>query len=118
MLAGAGIDLAADLYGDETDPPVLFLHGGGQTRHAWGTAAASVAGSGRFAISIDLRGHGHSHWSPDGVYDFGRFGGDVRTIASSLGRPPVLVGASLGGLSSLVAIGELGADDEPVASAP
>lgn len=106
MLAGAGVQLAADLYGDEADEPVLFLHGGGQTRHAWGAAAATVAAAGRFAISIDLRGHGHSHWSPDGVYDMDRFGDDVRTLASSLGRAPTLIGASLGGLASLVAIGE------------
>ena len=113
-LAGYGIDLAADLYGAEADPPVLFLHGGGQTRHAWGSAAATVAAAGRFCLSIDLRGHGHSDWSPDGTYDLDRFAADVRTIASSLGRPPVLVGASLGGLASLVAIGE---SEQPVAAA-
>jgi pimeloyl-ACP methyl ester carboxylesterase len=105
-LQGAGLELAADLYGDETAPPVLLLHGGGQTRHAWGGAAATLATSGMFAISIDLRGHGHSDWSPDGVYTMDRFAGDVHAIASSLGRPPALVGASLGGLSSLAAVGE------------
>ena len=42
-LPGAGLSLAADLYGDETDPPVVLLHGGGQTRHAWGGAAAAFA---------------------------------------------------------------------------
>ena len=105
-LPGAGLELAADLYGDEADPPVLLLHGGGQTRHAWGKAAAKLAEAGNFAISIDLRGHGHSDWSPDGVYDMDRFAGDVGSIASSLGRPPALVGASLGGLSCLAAVGE------------
>ncbi len=113
-LAGAGVELAVDLFGADADPPVLFLHGGGQTRHAWGTAASTVAAAGRFCLSIDLRGHGHSDWSPDGTYDLDVFGADVRTIASSLGRPPVLVGASLGGLASLVAIGE---SDNPIASA-
>ena len=104
-LAGDGVSLAADLYGDETDPPVILLHGGGQTRHAWGGAAAAFAAAGRFAVSIDLRGHGHSDWSPDGVYGMSQFAGDVHAIASSLGRPPALVGASLGGLASLVAVG-------------
>lgn len=113
-LPGAGLSLAADLYGDETDPPVVLLHGGGQTRHAWGGAAAAFAASGRFAISLDLRGHGHSDWSPDGVYGMTQFAGDVRAIAASLGRPPALVGASLGGLASLVAVGE---GSTPVASA-
>ena len=112
-LPGAGVQLAADLYGDETAPPVLFLHGGGQTRHAWGGAAAKIAASGRFAISIDLRGHGRSDWSPDGVYDMDRFAADVHAIASSLGRPPALIGASLGGLASLVAVGE---STEPIAT--
>ena len=113
-LPGAGLSLAADLYGDETDPPVVLLHGGGQTRHAWGGAAAAFAESGRFAISIDLRGHGHSDWSPDGMYGMTQFAADVHALAASLGRSPVLVGASLGGLASLVAVGEA---TTPVATA-
>jgi non-heme chloroperoxidase len=113
-LPGSGLSLAADLYGDETDPPVVLLHGGGQTRHAWGGAAAAFASAGQFAISIDLRGHGHSDWSPDGVYGMDQFAADVHTLASSLGRTPALVGASLGGLASLVAVGE---SPTPVASA-
>ncbi len=112
-LPGAGLSLAADLYGDETDPPVVLLHGGGQTRHAWGRAAAAFAAASRFAISIDLRGHGHSDWSPDGVYGMNQFAGDVHTLASSLGRPPALIGASLGGLAALVAVGEA---EAPVAT--
>jgi len=105
-LPGAGLALAADLYGVETDPPVVLIHGGGQTRHAWGGAAAAFAAAGRFAVSIDLRGHGHSDWSPNGVYGMDQFSADVHAIASSLGRTPALVGASLGGLASLVAVGE------------
>ncbi|MEC7673749.1 MAG: alpha/beta hydrolase, partial [Actinomycetota bacterium] len=35
--------IAADRRGDPRDPPVFFLHGGGQTRHSWGTAAEVVA---------------------------------------------------------------------------
>jgi pimeloyl-ACP methyl ester carboxylesterase len=113
-LAGAGVGLAADVYGEPGAPPVLLLHGGGQTRHAWGTAARALAKSGRRAYSVDLRGHGHSDWSPDGVYGLGRFAADVETIASGLYAKPVLVGASLGGLSSMVAIGE---SEDPIATA-
>ena len=37
-LAGrGGIRLRADRFGDLGGPPVLLLHGGGQTRHAWGS---------------------------------------------------------------------------------
>ena len=33
------VTLAADAFGDPGDPPVVLLHGGGQTRHAWGNTA-------------------------------------------------------------------------------
>jgi pimeloyl-ACP methyl ester carboxylesterase len=113
-LAGAGVGLAADAYGASGAPPVLMLHGGGQTRHAWGTAAAALANAGRRAYSVDLRGHGNSDWSPDGVYGLGRFAADVVAMATGLYARPALVGASLGGLSSLVAIGE---SEQPIATA-
>ena len=35
-----GIHLVADVWGDDDAWPVLLLHGGGQTRHAWGSAAS------------------------------------------------------------------------------
>jgi pimeloyl-ACP methyl ester carboxylesterase len=101
-----GIELAADIYGDPEAPPVLLLHGGGQTRHAWGTAAAALAASGRHAVSIDARGHGNSDWSPDGIYGIDRFASDVTALATSFSQPPALIGASLGGLSSMVAVGD------------
>jgi pimeloyl-ACP methyl ester carboxylesterase len=113
-LAGAGVGLAADIHGDPAAPPVLLLHGGGQTRHAWGTAASAFADAGRRAYSIDLRGHGHSDWSPDGVYDLQRFAADVVAVIGGIGARPALVGASLGGLSALVAIGH---SERPIASA-
>jgi pimeloyl-ACP methyl ester carboxylesterase len=112
-LQGAGVELVADVSGAPDAPPVLLLHGGGQTRHAWGTAAAAFARFGRRAYSIDLRGHGHSDWSPDGVYGLDRFAADVRSIALGLPQLPALVGASLGGLTSLIAIGET---EQPIAT--
>jgi pimeloyl-ACP methyl ester carboxylesterase len=113
-LAGAGVALAADVYGGSGSPPVLLLHGGGQTRHAWGTAATALAAAGRRAYSVDLRGHGNSDWSSDGIYGLGRFAADVEAMATGLDARPALVGASLGGLSSLVAIGE---SEQPIATA-
>lgn len=72
-----------------------------------------LAAHGWYAVSVDLRGHGDSEWSPDGEYDLDRFAADTAAIARSFDRP-ALVGASLGGLSSLAALGET---DEPIASA-
>ncbi|HYN35201.1 MAG TPA: alpha/beta hydrolase [Ilumatobacteraceae bacterium] len=100
-----GIVLAADVAGDPADAVVILLHGGGQTRHAWGGALSALAGTGWYVVSLDLRGHGESEWSPDGVYDMDRFAGDIEAVARQF-RAPVLVGASLGGMSALIAIGE------------
>jgi pimeloyl-ACP methyl ester carboxylesterase len=72
-----GIDLAADVSGEPDAWPVLLMHGGGQTRHAWGTAARTLAEHGWRAVSLDLRGHGDSEWAPDGDYSFRAFADDA-----------------------------------------
>ncbi len=97
--------LVADVAGPEGGPPVVLLHGGGQTRHSWGTTALALAAHGWRAYSVDLRGHGESDWVPDGDYTIEAFAGDVEAIATSLEQRPALVGASLGGLASLAALG-------------
>jgi non-heme chloroperoxidase len=101
-----GVQLVGDAWGDPANPPALLFHGGGQTRHAWKGTAALLAQRGCYAMAIDLRGHGDSGWSPDGNYAPDRFAADVRQVASGLGRKPILIGASLGGVSSLIAAGE------------
>jgi pimeloyl-ACP methyl ester carboxylesterase len=100
-----GLHLVADVWGDPGAWPVLLLHGGGQTRHAWGSTAERVAADGWRTVALDLRGHGDSQWAPNGDYSFTAFGGDVVAVVDQLGRPPVLVGASLGGMSALLAEG-------------
>lgn len=109
-LDGAGLGLAADAYGPPGGAPVLFFHGGGQTRHSWDGTARLLGDAGWRATTVDLRGHGDSDWSRDGGYSLDVFADDVRAAArgaTAAGpRPPVLVGASLGGLASLVAIAE------------
>lgn len=101
-----GIPLAADAWGDPEAPPVVLLHGGGQTRYAWGGTAEGLAREGWHAISVDLRGHGESGWAPDGDYSVDAFVRDVRVWVAGFRERPVLVGASLGGISALLAEGE------------
>lgn len=106
-LEGAdGIALAADIAGPLDGQPVILLHGGGQTRGSWRNAVAALAGAGYRAIAVDQRGHGESAWSADGDYLLDRFGDDLRRVIDSVDAPPILVGASLGGLASLLAAGE------------
>jgi pimeloyl-ACP methyl ester carboxylesterase len=106
-IAGAdGVRLAADVGGPDEGPTVVLLHGGGQTRHSWSATWRRLVDAGWRAWSVDLRGHGDSSWPDDGDYSLDGFADDVRAVARSLPRPPILVGASLGGLSSLVAVAE------------
>ena len=101
--SATGRRIAADAWGDPDAVPVLLLHGGGQTRHAWGGTARAIAGASYLAISMDLRGHGDSDWDPDGDYSGAGFAGDLLAVVEQLGRRPVLVGASLGGITALEA---------------
>ena len=101
-----GQPLAAEAAGDPRSVPVILLHGGGQTRHAWSGTALRLAEAGYYALAYDARGHGDSAWSHDGDYSPDALIGDLRAVASTLRSPPVLVGASMGGLTSMVALGE------------
>ena len=101
-----GVTLVGDRRGDPSARPVLFLHGGGQTRHSWGGAARSVAGAGWQAVTVDARGHGESDWA-DSDYRLSSFAADVAAVADLFGQPPVLVGASLGGLTTILLEGDL-----------
>ncbi|WP_075790821.1 alpha/beta fold hydrolase [Massilia putida] len=109
-----GVRLAADVGGDPSAPPVILLHGGGQTRHSWGKAARELLAAGYHVLTLDLRGHGDSQWAPDGDYSMNAFVGDLLAVVRTLRRAPALVGASLGGATSMIAVGEA---DGPVASA-
>jgi pimeloyl-ACP methyl ester carboxylesterase len=61
----SGNTLVSDVFGDR-GAPVILLHGGGQTRHAWRATAAQLAQRGWTAYAIDQRGHGDSEWVADG----------------------------------------------------
>lgn len=106
--ASEGVTLAADCHGDPSHRVALLLHGGGQTRHSWSGTARSLASAGWYAITLDLRGHGESDWDPSGSYHHEGFRDDVIEVARAFDEPPVLIGASLGGISSLLAIHEAG----------
>ncbi|MEQ8202958.1 MAG: alpha/beta hydrolase [Smithellaceae bacterium] len=101
------MELDADIYGDWSGQPVVLLHGGGQTRYAWGSTTETLSKAGFLVINLDLRGHGHSAWAPDGNYSIDAYANDLRSVVNLLGRPVALVGASLGGLTSLIAVGEV-----------
>lgn len=102
-----GLRLVGERWGeDEPNGVVVLLHGGGQTRHAWGRTAERLVHDGWSSIAVDLRGHGESDWDPGRDYTLDAFVADLMVLLRTLDRTPVLVGASLGGMTSLVAAGE------------
>lgn len=107
FVGGAGNVIAADRFGPADGPLVLLVPGGGQTRHSWRRAGQRLAEIGYHAIAIDLRGHGDSDRAPNGDYRYDRLIEDLAAIIRSVGRPAVLVGASVGGKMSLAASGYL-----------
>ena len=99
--------IEADAIGDPANPPVVLVHGGGQTRHSWGGTATTLAEAGWYTITYDQRGHGESDHSPGANYDVGRFAADLLDISTALERPPAVVGASLGGLAAMLVEGAM-----------
>lgn len=102
-----GVTIAGDSWGDPRGPLVLLQHGGGQTRHAWKGVGEVLGAAGYHAVAFDARGHGDSDWAPDGRYSQDLMVDDLRCVIAALGGcRPTLVGASMGGGTSLVAVGE------------
>lgn len=102
-----GVRLRGERWQGEPDnDPVVLLHGGGQTRHSWQGTATSLARSGRTTIALDARGHGDSDWHPRADYSLDGFVRDLVKFVGTLERLPILVGASLGGMTALLAEGE------------
>lgn len=98
------LELVADDMGPLDAPAVILLHGGGQTRHSWSGAARALAQRGYRVVNFDARGHGDSGWSDHGAYSLDDRVADLAAITARLDQPFALVGASLGGATSIHAV--------------
>ncbi|RDK06533.1 alpha/beta hydrolase [Cupriavidus lacunae] len=101
-----GLQLAGDSWGDPHGPLVLLLHGVGQTRHAWRATGRILGAAGYHAVAFDARGHGDSDWAADGDYSRDAMIRDLERLIAKLEKRPALVGASMGGATSLIGVGE------------
>ena len=109
MIQFTGADgnrIMGDAIGDLNGRLVLFLHGGGQTRHAWRAAQEALAECGFRSISLDSRGHGDSEWTTSAGYSLESSANDLRCVIASLRRSVAIVGASWGGLTGLLALAQ------------
>lgn len=109
LRGSGGIELAADQFGPVDGQLVVFLHGGGQTRHSWKQTGAKLGAAGMRVVTLDARGHGDSAWSEDGDYRRDTMVDDLLLVLEQLGAPAVVVGASMGGITGLLATAVPGA---------
>jgi pimeloyl-ACP methyl ester carboxylesterase len=99
------LQLVVDAYGPVSGPPALLLHGFGQTRQSWGRTAAELGAQGWRAYAVDQRGHGDSDRPVVAAYEYVNFSADVLALIEAVKAPPLVIGASMGGIAALVAQG-------------
>ena len=99
-----GVDAAADR------PTILMLHGGGQNRFSWKNTGQVLADEGFHVVALDSRGHGDSDRAHDADYDVETLTADVMQVLDAIGRPVILIGASMGGLTGILVADEAGPD--------
>ncbi len=88
-------------WGNGSAPMLLLVHGGLDHARSWDWVARSLRKEWH-VICPDLRGHGDSDWSPDGVYSMPFYVADLAQLVHQQGDGPItLVGHSLGGAISL-----------------
>ncbi|HEY7269767.1 MAG TPA: alpha/beta hydrolase [Dehalococcoidia bacterium] len=85
------------VWGDESKPPLLLVHGSRDHARSWDFVAQRLTD--RFCVyAPDLRGHGDSDWAVGAQYSIIEYVADIAKLVDIIDRGPVaLVGHSLGG---------------------
>jgi pimeloyl-ACP methyl ester carboxylesterase len=84
-------------WGNAEAPPLVLVHGGRDHARSWDFVAERLRDRWH-VIAPDLRGHGDSEWSQDGVYAMPGYICDLAELVHQLELAPVtLIGHSLGG---------------------
>ncbi|MBI3127389.1 MAG: alpha/beta hydrolase [Candidatus Tectomicrobia bacterium] len=88
--------------GEKSKPILLLLHGTAAHAHWWDWTAPALCDLFR-PVALDVRGHGDSDWADD--YGAEAFTGDLQAwidwARRETGRPPAVVGHSMGGMIAL-----------------
>ncbi len=105
LLTSDGTELATQVFG-AGDQAVVFAHGFGQTREAWTACATTTAAAGWLCTTFDTRGHGESDWLEAGDYSVDQLTADLAFVCAQSPSPPVVVGASMGGLVGIAMAGD------------
>ena len=88
-------------WGNASAPPLLLQHGGRDHSRSWDWVARALRRDWH-VIAPDLRGHGDSAWSPDGIYSSPTYVYDLAQLIHQEELAPVtIVAHSLGAMISL-----------------
>ena len=89
----------SSLVWGESEPELVFLHGGAQNAHTWDTVALALD---RPLLAVDLPGHGHSDAGRQGSFGLTANASDVAVVVRRLApNAAAVVGMSLGGLTAI-----------------
>ncbi len=89
-------------WGSPESPPLVLLHGVGQTSHTWDLFAAAMAPH-FHVMAFDQRGHGDSDWAKDRDYSRASMVHDVSEFTRAAGLTSFfLIGMSMGGMNSMM----------------
>jgi pimeloyl-ACP methyl ester carboxylesterase len=89
------------VWGDESAPPLLLIHGNRDHARTWDQVAVQLKRE-YCVYAVDLRGHGDSQWSVGSQYSLPEFVLDVAMLGRELNRNPLtVIGHSLGGAVAL-----------------
>ena len=89
------------VWGDESNPPLLLIHGNRDHARTWDQVAVQLKRE-YCVYAVDLRGHGDSQWSVGSQYSLPEFVLDVAMLGRELNRNPLtVIGHSLGGAVAL-----------------
>ena len=102
-------------WGEPAARPVILLHGGALTAHTWDVVCLGLLPEFR-CITPDLRGHGDSEWAADGDYSVDAYRRDLEALLEHLAIDrAVLIGNSLGGMTSIRYTAARSASQQPEA---
>ena len=109
-----GITLVADEWNRGAEsagrPSILMLHGGGQNRFSWKNTGQILAEQGYHVLTLDSRGHGDSDRAPGADYAIETLTADVMHVLDAIVGHAVVIGASMGGLTGILAADQAGPD--------